>query len=359
MRGALALILAAVLALCLCTPCRALDTGRLKQALPEEAAEMLQQVSPDRLDVQGGFSALLEAAKTLLRQGLKTAMQSAFLMTAVCLLLSLLHQFAKSAGTALPAKAPEIAGATAILTLALQQNGALLEHCRGAIGNLDTFTKVLFGMFAVASAAAGRPASAVATTGAAMLFSQMVFTLSLRVFLPGVTLYLLLVYGGILSENGALHQAAAVGKWGITTFFKVFLTAYFAYLSFTGLVTGTADAAAVRTAQSLSSTVPLVGSVISGASETLLAGASLLRAGVGLLGFLGAAAICLAPFLQGVCHLLVFRVLSVLAASFTEGGSKTMLDALSQAYSMLVGILTACCAVQFITIVVSMTVTGT
>ncbi len=355
MRGLLAL----VLALCLCIPCRAVDTDRLQQALPRDAADLLQQVSPEHLDVQGGFSALLQAAKTLLRQGLKNAMGSAFLMTAVCLLLSLLQQFAKSAGTALPAKAPELAGATAILALALQQNGALLEHCRTAIGHLDTFSKVLFGVFAAASAAAGRPASAVATAGAAMLFSQLIITLSRQVFLPAVTLYLLLIYGGILSENGALHQAAALGKWGINTFFKVFLTAYFTYLSFTGLVTGTADAAAVRTAQSLSSTVPLVGSVISGASETILAGASLLRAGVGFVGFLGAAAICLAPFLQGVCHMLVFRVLSVFAASFAEGGCKIMLDALSQAYSMLLGILTACCAVQFITIVVSMTVTGT
>lgn len=352
-------LVALVLALCLCTPCQAVDAGRLKQALPEDADHILQQVSPDSADVQGGFSALWQAAKTLLRQGLKSAVQSAFWITAVCLLLSLLQQFAKSAGTALPAKAPELAGATAVLALALQQNGALLEHCRTAIGHLDTFSKVLFGVFAAASAAAGRPASAVATAGAAMLFSQLIITLSRQVFLPAVTLYLLLIYGGILSENGALHQAAALGKWGINTFFKVFLTAYFTYLSFTGLVTGTADAAAVRTAQSLSSTVPLVGSVISGASETILAGASLLRAGVGLVGFLGATAICLTPFLQGVCHLLVFRVLSVFAASFAEGGCKTMLDALSQAYSMLLGILTACCAVQFITIVVSMTVTGT
>ena len=257
MRGLLALMLA----LCLCVPCRAVDAGRLQQALPEEAADILQQVSPERLDVQGGFSALLQAAKTLLRQGLKNAMRSAFWMTAVCLLLSLLQQFAKSAGTALPAKASELAGATAIVALALQQNGALLEHCRTAIGHLDTFSKVLFGVFAAASAAAGRPASAVATAGAAMLFSQLIITLSRQVFLPAVTLYLLLIYGGILSENGALHQAAAMGKWGINTFFKVFLTAYFTYLSFTGLVTGTADAAAVRTAQSLSSTVPLVGSV--------------------------------------------------------------------------------------------------
>ena len=355
MRALLALLLAVLLS----TPCRAVDTGSLMEALPDEASRILQQVEPGSVDVKSGFSALWEAAKTGLQQGLKNALGSAFLMTAVCLLLSLLQSFAKSAGSVLPGRAAELAGATAILTLALRQNGALLEHCRTAIGHLETFTKMLLGVFAAASAAAGHPASAVATAGAAMLFSQLVITLSLRLFLPAVTLYLLLTYGGVLAENNTLHQAASVGHWAVNTFFKVFLTAYFTYLSLTGLVTGTADAAAVRTAQSLSSTVPLVGSVIAGASETILSGAALLRAGVGLVGFLGAAAICLTPFLQGLCHLLVFRVLSVFGASFAEGGCKTMLDALSGAYSMLVGILTACCAVQFITIVVSMTVTGT
>jgi hypothetical protein len=67
---------ALVLALCLCTPCHALDVGGLKQALPEDAARILQPVSPENADVEGGFSALWQGAKTLLRQGLKSAVQS-------------------------------------------------------------------------------------------------------------------------------------------------------------------------------------------------------------------------------------------------------------------------------------------
>ena len=340
-------------------PCHAQGGEDLKKALPEDAYEILEKVDPGALDVKQGVSALWESARTGLRKGMKSAVQSAFLMASVCLLLSLLQSFGKSAGISLPQKVPELTGATAILLLAMEQNGTLFALCQRAIGNLDTFTKLLTSVFAVASAAAGRPASAVATAGAAMLFSDVMLMLSLKVFLPAITLYLLLVYSGVMAENGALRQAAAVGKWAVNTFFKVFLTAYFAYLTFTGLVSGSADAAAVKTAQSLSSAVPLVGSVIAGASETILSGAALLRAGIGFFGFLGAAAICITPFLQGLCHLLVFRVLSVFAASFAEGGIKAMLEGLANAYGMLVGILSACCAVQFITIVVSMTVTGT
>ena len=352
-------LLVLALALAMALPCRAADGEALQYALPEDAAQLLQGVDLTDADPQKGFSALLSGAAERLRQGLKASVRSAFLMTAVCLLVALLQGFAKSGGISVSARACDLAGATAILSLALQQNGALLEQCREAVSNLDKFTKVLCGVFAAATAAAGRPASAVATAGASMLFSDLLFQLCLKVFLPGVTLYLLLIYGGAVSDNGALRQAAGVEKWAVTAFFKVFLTLYFAYLSFTGLVTGSADAAAVKTAQSLSSSVPLVGSIMAGASETILAGAGLLRGTVGLVGFLGAAAICLTPFLRGVCHMVVFRVLSVIMSSFAEGGCKTMLEGLSGAYSMLVGMLTACCAVQFITIVVSILVAGT
>lgn len=352
-------LLAVMLALVLSMPCGAVDTDTLRYALPEDAAEILGEVQPGVADVKSGFRAILEGGAARLRQGLKDSVRSAFLMTAACLLVSLVQSFAKQSGISLPARAAELAGATVILTLALRENGALMTMCRETVSNLDRFTKVLCGVFAAASAAAGKPASAVATAGAAMLFSDLLFQLVLKLFLPGITLYLLLIYGSVIGENGMLRQAAGLEKWAMTAFFRIFLTVYFAYLSFTGMVTGAADAAAVKTAQSLSSTVPLIGSVIAGASETILSGASLLRSSVGLMGFLGALAICLTPFVKGLCHMVTFRILSVFASSFSEGGCKAMLEGLSGAYSMLIGILTACCAVQFITIVVSMLVTGT
>lgn len=352
-------LLIVALVVALAVPCGAVDAEELKYALPEDAAEILREVEPDVTDIKGGFSALVEGAILRLRQEIKGSVRSVFAMTAACLLVSLLHNFAKQAGLSVPAKVPDLAGATVILTLALGENGALLSMCRETVGNLDRFTKVFCGVFAAASAAAGKPASAVAAAGASMLFSDLLFQLALRVFLPWVTLYLLLIYGSVIGENGMLRQAAGLGKWAVTTFFRVFLTVYFAYLSFTGLVTGAADAAAVKTAQSLSSTVPLVGSVIAGASETILSGAAILRSSVGLMGFLGAAAICLTPLIRGVCHMVAFRILSVFASSFSEGGCKAMLDGLSGVYSMLIGMLTACCAAQFITIVVGMLVTGT
>ena len=351
-------ILTLLLLFVLSAPSAAGELEALEQALPEDAAHILRKVEPGSVDVKTGFSALWDAFCSGLREHLQESVRSAFLIATLCLLLSMVQSFSKTAGIALPERIVELTGATGVLLLAVEDSGTLIRHCARTVDLLDRFTKTLTTVFAVASAAAGRPASAVASAGATMLFSDVLFSLTRSLFLPGVTWFLLLQYLGVISRNSAFRQAAATEKWGITCFFKLSLTAFFVYLSFTGLVTGSADAAAVKTAQGLSGAVPLVGSVISGASETILAGASLLRSGVGLFGFLGAVAICLTPLMIGICHFLVFKVLAIFSASFAEGGTKTMLEALSGAYSMLIGILTGCCAVQFLAIVVSMAVTA-
>ena len=201
-----------ILVLVFSVPCNAVSTEDLRYSLPSEAAEIIGDMEMSAPDVQKGFGNLLSAAKTAFRSGLKNSVKSAFLMTAACLGVAMVQGYAKSTGTPLPARAGELAGATVILTLALQQNGALLGHCKTAIGQLDTFTKVLTSVFAVTSAAAGRPASAVATAGAAMLFSDVILNLSLNLFLPAITWYLLLSYSGILTENifwQVLHSAEA------------------------------------------------------------------------------------------------------------------------------------------------------
>lgn len=344
----------------LAVPVRAAEDGSaLRQALPQEARELLEDTPITGADPRKTAGSLWSKGLQLLREGLQQSVRPAFLMAAVCLLLSLLESFSKTSGLTLPNRLPQLAGATAILLLAFGEQRSMAAQCRVVIEQLDRFTKLLITVFTGVSVAAGKPASAAASAGAAMLFSDGLFWLSQKLFLPMTTLFLLLTYGGSIAENGLLQKAAGLVRWGLQKLIRIFLAAYFAYLSLTGLVTGAADSAAVRTAQTLTGAVPLVGNVIASASETILAGAAALRAGAGFFGFAGALALCLTPFLQALCHLLVFRLLALLAGSYAEGGVKTMLEAVSGAYGMLLGILGACCALQFITIVVSLTVIRT
>ena len=354
----LILLLAAAAAVCLSVPCRAL-TGeeRLKSALPREARELLQTVSPED-GVNSGFSALKDAAVDKLRAGLRDSVKDAFLVTAMCLLLSMVKSCAAATGAYFPGDAASMTGAAVILLLTLKSSGSLLVQARRAVGALDAFTKVFTTVFAAASVAAGRPASGASMAGTTMLFADLIHQAALKAAFPMLQGYLLLQYGGAAAKSGALTQAAQAAKWLTVHGFRLLLTAYFGYLSLTGLVTGTADAAAVRAAQTLSSAIPVVGNILSGAAETVFSGAAAVRAGLGLLGVLGAAAVCLAPLTAAAVHLLVFRMLSFFAASFAEGGVQTMLLAVADTYRMLTGILAACCALQFITVAVALTVTA-
>lgn len=339
-------------------PCQALSgEERLKNALPCEARELLQNISPKE-DVSSGFSAMKKAAVDKLRTGLRDSLKDAFQITAVCLLLSMFKSYAAAAGAALPGDAASMTGATVILLLTLRSSGSLLVQSRQAVASLDAFTKVFTTVFAAASVAAGRPASGAAMAGTAMLFADVIYQVALRAAFPMLQGYLLLQYGGAVAKSGALTQAARAGKWLTIHGFRLLLTVYFGYLSLTGLVTGAADAAAVRAAQTLSSAIPMVGNILSGAAETVFSGAAAVRAGIGLLGVLGTAAVCLSPLTAAAGHLLVFRLLSFFAASFTEGGVQTMLQAVADTYRMLTGILAACCVLQFITVAVALTVTA-
>ncbi|MBR5390866.1 MAG: hypothetical protein IK141_06185 [Clostridia bacterium] len=354
----LILLLAAAAAVCLSAPCKAMGGASLKNTLPQEARELLESVSPESGDVRRGAESLWQGAVSRLRSSLREAVKDAFLITAVCLLLSMVKSYAAGSGTTPPGDAVAMTGATVILLLTLKSSGSLLLQCRQAVSGMDSFQKLFTTVFAAASAAAGRPASAAAMAGAAMLFADVIYQTALRAVFPLLQTFLLLHYGGVAAKNGALTQAARAVKWLTVHGFRLLLTAYFGYLSLTGLVTGAADAAAVRTAQTLSSAIPVVGNILSGAAETVLSGAAAVRAGIGLFGVLAAAALCLTPLIAACAHLLVFRLLSFFAASFTEGGVQTMLQAVADLYRMITGLLAACCALQFITVAVALTVTA-
>lgn len=78
-----------------------------------------------------------------------------------------------------------------------------------------------------------------------------------------------------------------------------------AYLSLTGLLSGSSDEAAVNAAKStLSAALPVVGGIAADASEAVLQSAKLLRATAGTFGILAVLAMALVPFLKiAICYL--------------------------------------------------------
>ena len=139
------------------------------------------------------------------------------------------------------------------------------------------------------------------------LFSGLLSRLIARLLLPGVSVYLVVAAAEAALADSLLSELREFVGWLISKSLRVVLFVFTGYLTVTGVISGSADAAAVRaTKAAVSGMIPVVGSILSDASETLLASASALKSSMGVFGMLAVLAICLTPFLKiGAQYLLL------------------------------------------------------
>jgi len=97
--------------------------------------------------------------------------------------------------------------------------------------------------------------------------------------------------GQALGEE-ALKKLADLLKWLMTWGLKIILYLFTGYIGLTGVVSGTTDAAAMKAAKlTVSGMIPVVGGILSDASEAVLIGADAAKNAVGIYGMLAVLAI--------------------------------------------------------------------
>ena len=131
----------------------------------------------------------------------------------------------------------------------------------------------------------------------------------------GITKFMIpLIYGYIVlsiatAALGETHLESLKGlfQWLITWILKAAIYLFTGYISITGVISGTTDAAALKaTKLAISGTVPVVGSIISDASETILVSAAVVKNAAGVYGMLAIISILISPFIKiGIQYLLL------------------------------------------------------
>ena len=131
-----------------------------------------------------------------------------------------------------------------------------------------------------------------------------------------------------------------------------FLLLFLGWLTASGAIAGSADAAAVKTAKiAISRAVPVGGSILSDAAETVLAGAGVLRGTVGVVGMLVVLAICLTPFLQLALHYLTYKGAAALTGTVAGPRLSGLMDNLGGAFGLILGMTGSCALVLLFSIV--------
>lgn len=252
-----------------------------------------------------------------------------------------------------------LAGTVAVTAIAVTDVNALMGLGRETLAHLDDFSRILLPVVTAVSAASGTPGAAVARQGAALLFLNLLITLSRRLILPLVYAYVCASAARTAIDNNGLARVASLLKWVAGGSLSALLTGFVFYLSVTASVAGSADALAQKTAKTmLSGMIPVVGGILSDAAETVAAGAGALKGTVGVVGLLAVLALCLGPFFQLGCHYLVYKLCAALTDTVCAGPVTGLIDAIVGAFALLMGMVGSAGVILYVALLVSMKAVG-
>lgn len=327
----------------------------------DELERAAEEYMPDA-DLEAGIS-LDEGIQTILDTGsgeiagvVRKAVRSGVLLLTVVLLCGLAEGLYSGMGAEKPADVVAIVGALAVTAIAVTDANSLIGMGREALDRMGAFSKLLLPAVTAAAAAAGSPSGAVARQLATMLFTDLLITLITQLLLPLVYAYLAACVGYAAVGNDGLRRIAGALKWVVTAVLTTVLLIFVGYLTVSGVIAGSADAVTVKAAKfTMSSLVPVVGGILSDAAETVLAGAGVLKNTVGVFGMLVVLCMCVAPFLQLGIHYLAYKLTAALSATVSDGRVAGLIDQISGAFGLVLGMTGACALLLLISLVSAVT----
>ena len=117
---------------------------------------------------------------------------------------------------------------------------------------------------------------------------------------------------------------------------KILLYVFTGYIGITGVVSGAADAATLKAAKlTISGMIPVVGGILSDASEAVLVGAGVMKSAVGVYGVLTVIAIWITPFFQIGIRYLLLKLTSAISQLFAGKEISDLIGAFSEAMGLL------------------------
>ena len=292
--------------------------------VPEEASAFMPS-KPENLGV-----ALMEMIRDGIlycRPDLKEAMKISIGVMAVAMLLAILRNI-----PGFFADYADLVSAVAIALLLFRSSDSMLNLGLDAVGEISDYGKLLLPVMAAALAAQGGITGSAAIYAAGALFSTVMSGVIFSFLTPMIYLYLVFGIGNAAIGNDILKRFQDTVKSLMTWTLKTILYIFTGYITITGVISGTTDAAALKaTKLTISSLVPVVGGILSDASETILVSAAAVKNAVGIYGLFAILAIWIGPFLRIGCHYLMLKGLGALCGIFAGKSTAGLIESFSVA----------------------------
>lgn len=310
-----------------------LETDELTDALPDTARQLLPAEGPaEDADLWGDTWALFVRCLPLSQESLRDALRLCAVLLALVALFSLCRML--SVGET----AVRVAGALGLCAAMLSGMQSMISLAADTVRQLSDYSACLLPVLASAAAMSGGVTASSALYAGTVLFSELLMQLISKLLIPAVWFFLAVSVAEAALAGQTLCELRSFIGWLISKSLRILVYIFLAYLSITGVIGGAADANAVKaTKAAVSGMVPVVGGIISDASETLLASAGILKNSIGVFGMLAVLAICLLPFLKVGVHYLMMKLTAAVGGTVGLPPHITLLRQFSAAMGYLLG----------------------
>jgi stage III sporulation protein AE len=173
-----------------------------------------------------------------------------------------------------------------------------------------------------------------------------------KILIPMVYFFLVLsVVNNAIGEE-IMKKLRDNMKWIITWLLKTILYIYTGYIGITGVISGTTDATALKVAKlAISGLVPVVGKILSDASETVLISAGAVKNATGIYGLFAILAIWIGPFLQIAIHYLLLKAAGAVCSVISSKPAAELIQDFSSALGLLLAMTGTICLLLLISLV--------
>ena len=319
--------------------------------IPASAQEFLPPEVPgaagayldaDAATLGDGLRYLLRKAVALLRPDLAEAAQVSLGAAAAVLMISILQT--------LPGKTKEASDfAGVVVSLLLTGTNSLIRLGSDTVQEITEYGKLLLPVMTAAMAAQGGITTSAALYGGTAVFNSILGKMIADLFVPMVYMFLALsAVGGALGDS-ALKKLRDMIKTFLSWCLKTLLTVFTTYMGITGILSGSTDAAALKaTKVTISTFVPVVGGILSDASEAVLVSVGLAKSAAGLYGILAVLAIFVEPFVRIGTHYLLLKATAAISGLFGTGRVSEVIEDFSSAMGLLLGMTGSACLLQLV-----------
>ena len=310
------------------------DSGR--EIFPEDAQTFSE-----------GLWMILKQVISQIKPSISKAASSCLALMVITLIVSILKL--------LPGSTDKVIDFVAVLSIAivlLQPTGTLIRLGTETVIELSEYGKLLLPVLTGVLAAQGGAVTSSAIYTGTMIFDVILSTMISNVIVPMIYFLLCICVADAAFHQSFLSKLKDFVKWLMTWGLKLILYIFTGYMSITGVVSGTADVAALKaTKLTISGLVPVVGNLLADASESILVGASVMKSAVGIYGLLAILAVWIGPFLEIGAQYLLLKTTHGVCEIFSQKSSIKLIKDFSSAMGMLLAMTGTMCLLLLISVV--------